>query len=855
MTNQYRDVIGNDGASRRPGRLRRCVARCALCVLAVLHVPAVVAQGAPSTTSVLAADTSVRKPAAIAVADIPLRADTDERFAEGVVLRAGAEDATGALAPRLEAIAKSVDDKLREFRPADLRTLPVMRLESLERHWKFDARRFARWQSDMRAVLTPYADDAAALAQRRADWEATQAAARGNMPAALASRVDALVVQLRAAEQALSAPLARQIELGRRANAVDARIQVGLRAVAAAIDHIDSRLLRLDAPPLWAATRSTDSGEGALAAIRTGMQIEGRFMTEYGAADAGNQRALHVFQILLLPVLLWLAVRSRRSGDMTEAEANDASVRVLRRPLSSWLLLSMMAVLAFEPEAPLMLHQLAMLGALIPVLRLLPPDSHRLLGPWPYAASGLYLLERVGFLFVANDLVYRVYFLGLAVLALALTSWLLWRSRRVRLAGRTGRIAQMVHAAAWTAAALLLASAVSNVVGNVSLAEMLVSGVIDSGYLALVFYAGVTVFAALLQLLFAGRGVARFRLAREHAPPVLQLLVRLLTAAAVVGWVVFAMNRFRVFRPAYAIAESVLTHSFQFGEISLSLGHVLVFVVAVLIAFWTAKTVRFLLQEEVLGRMSLPRGVGNSVASLTYYALLLLGVVVALSAAGFKVSQLAFVFGALGVGIGFGLQNVVNNFVSGLILMFERPIQPGDVVEITGTSGRVREIGMRATTIKTFDGADVVVPNGTLLSEKLTNWTLLDRNRRLDVNLGVAYGSEPARVVTLLLEATRATPGVAKEPAPTVLFMGLGASSLDFAIRAWTYDYDNWVGIRSDLVTRVYSALVAAGVEIPYPQQDLHLRSVSPEVGQALARSRGQPADDSGTSGGAPDPA
>ncbi|HEY0506154.1 MAG TPA: mechanosensitive ion channel domain-containing protein [Lysobacter sp.] len=793
-------------------------------------------------TQVLAPDTQPKKPAQIAVADIPLRADTDERFAEGVMLRATAEDPTGALAPRLEAIARSVDEKLRQFKPAALRTLPVLRLESLERHWKFDARRFARWQSDMRAALTPYADDAAALAQRRADWEATQEGARGNMPAALAARVDALVVKLRSAEQALSAPLAKQIELGRRANAVDARIQAGLRSVAAAIDYIDSRLLRLDAPPLWATPRDSVAGDDEMTSIRTGIAIEARFLTEYAAADAGNQRALHIFQVLLLPLLLMLYMRSRSAG--LPADASDASVRVLRRPLSSWLLLSMMAVLAFEPEAPLMLHQLAMLVALVPVLRLLPPDSHRLLGPWPYVASALYLLERIAFLFLANSFLYRCYYLGLTLLALALMLWLLWRARHVRHAGLAGRVGRLVHVAAWIGVALLAVSAVSNVIGNVSLAEMLTTGVIDSGYLALVFYAGVTVFATLLRLLFGGRGVSRFRLAHEHAPPVLTLLIRLLTLAAMVGWGAFAANRFRIFRPAYAIGQAALSHSFQFGEISISLGHVLVFVIAVLIAYWAAKTVRFLLQEEVLGRMPLPRGVANSVASLTYYALLLLGVVVALSAAGFQVSQLALVFGALGVGIGFGLQNVVNNFVSGLILMFERPIQPGDVVEITGTSGRVREIGMRATTIKTFDGADVVVPNGTLLSEKLINWTLLDRNRRLDLNLGVAYGSDPARIKELLLEATRATPGVAKDPAPAVLFMGLGASSLDFAIRAWTYDYDNWVGIRSEMVTRVHAALVEAGVEIPFPQQDLHLRSVSPDAVDRLARGARPPGDD-----------
>ena len=219
---------------------------------------------------------------------------------------------------------------------------------------------------------------------------------------------------------------------------------------------------------------------------------------------------------------------------------------------------------------------------------------------------------------------------------------------------------------------------------------------------------------------------------------------------------------------------------------------------------------------------------------MSYYAMVLLGLLVALAAAGFEVSQLALVIGALGVGIGLGLQNVVNNFVSGLILMFERPIQPGDIVDVGGTSGKVREIGMRATTLSTFEGADVVVPNGMLLNEKLINWTLSDNDRRIDVNIGVAYGSDPRRVLELLMEVTRATPGIATEPEPTVLFVGFGASSLDFAVRGWTHDFDNWPSIRSQLATRLYAALVQAGIEIPFPQQDLHLRSVSDEVARRL---------------------
>jgi len=150
----------------------------------------------------------------------------------------------------------------------------------------------------------------------------------------------------------------------------------------------------------------------------------------------------------------------------------------------------------------------------------------------------------------------------------------------------------------------------------------------------------------------------------------------------------------------------------------------------------------------------------------------------------------------------------------------------------------VREIGMRATTLTTFEGADVVVPNGVLLNEKLINWTLSDMDRRIDVNVGVAYGSNPRQVLELLMDVTRATPGIAQQPAPTVLFIGLGASSLDFAIRGWTNTFGDWVNIRSDLYVRVYEALGAAGIEIPFPQQDLHLRSVSVDAGDILAGRR-----------------
>ncbi|SSW61648.1 mechanosensitive ion channel family protein [Achromobacter agilis] len=771
----------------------------------------------------------------IRLADIPLRADTDHRYAEGVIDRISTSDPADALAPRLEAIAQSADEKLHQFQPAELRTLPVMRLESLERHWMFDERRFDHWQADMQRTIAQYAGDAAELARRSDAWKAIKnSPAAAGLPPALMTRVDAVIAQLAQAEQALSIPLARQITLGQRAATVEGRILAGQRAVADAIDDIDARLLQLDAAPLWSATDKPVTPDEAMTLLRTGLELELRFAREYAAADTSNQRALHVLQVVLLPLLLWLAWRSRHA--IRAKEMSETAARVLGRPISAWLLLAMMGVLLLEADAPLIVQQFALLLAVVPVLRLLPPATRQQLGLWPYAITGLYLIERLGVLFLASETWYRLHSLALTLLALATTLWLLRFRRRAALP--PGRLHQALRAIAWGAAALLAVSAAANVVGNLSLAEMLTSAIVSSGYFGLMLYAGVTIIVTLLQLLLARPGVSRFRIAREHAPPLVQLLIRLVTAGAVVGWALYAMDRFRILRATYAIVTQVLSYTLAVGNITISLGNILVFVISVLIAFWAARTIRLVLHEELLNRMPLPRGVGNSIASLTYYSVLMLGLAVALSAAGVKASQLAIVLGALGVGIGFGLQNVVNNFVSGLILMFERPIQPGDAVDIGDTSGQVREIGMRATRIRTFEGADVVVPNGTLLSEKLTNWTMLDRNRRIEINIGLAYGTDPAAAIAQLTDAARRTSGVSLEPAPLALFMGFGHSTLDFSLRAWTPDFDRWMVIRSELLSRMYDALTQAGIEIPYPQSDLHLRSISGEAGAALEQAR-----------------
>lgn len=785
----------------------------------------------PAPSPVVQADGGAEAAGAIALVDIAERADADEGFARTTMLQAQGIDVVAELRPRLDEIHASVLIKQATSRNINLRVVPIVRLESLSRYWAFDARQFRRWKADYRSASEPLTAGADQVSRRIAAWEATRAALPvGSLPAALSARIDVVIQELSAARQALSAPISAQIALGRSANRLEADIQSGQESVGRAIAYIDKRLLRMDAPPLWRAGGGQASA-GSNVAIDHAMDMETRFLRQYAAANLPNQRALQMMQLLLLPLLLWLAWRVRaRAGAV-----DDNSTRPLRRPIASWILLAMIGVLVFEPDAPMLLVQLAIAMTLVPVLRLLPGDMRKRLGWWPHLAVALYLLLRLATVPLAGTDWYRWSLLGFALVVMAATLGLSWQLRRKTRAAGAGRLEQVVMVAGWVVLGALAVSVLANAVGNVSLAEMLVTGVVESGYMALLVYAAYAVFSALLGEVFASRFAAPLGRAQVGGTSLLGLLLRLLAIAAFLGWLVFAMQEFRVFRPVFEALRDVFTHQVSYGELSLSLGDVAVFVVAVFLAFWIASLVKVLLHEQVLPRMALADGVDHSIAALTYYAMLMLGLLGALSAAGFKLSQLSLLLGALGVGIGLGLQDVVKNFVSGLILMFERPLKPGDVVDIAGTTGRVHEIGMRATTLRTFDGADVVVPNGALLTEKFTNWTLRDRGKRMDVDVGIAYGTDAALAIRVLERAALETPKVAAEPAPAVLFLGLGESALNFSVRAWTDEFDDSAIVRSDLVTRLYTALAEAGIEIPFPQRDITVRAVSPEALRVLS--------------------
>jgi len=769
--------------------------------------------------------------------NIPERADADEQFIEAVVRRSQLADPKGRFEQTLVDLSSGVKRLADQSNNLALSTLSLRTLISLQRYWLFYERAISRWRVDVQRINKASLADSTGLASRRAVWQATRHAAADSAPALL-QRVDDLIDKIDQADKALALSLAHTLDLGRRGNTLHSQVQSAKSEVLARLADEDRRLIAIDSPPLWQAASGEEARKPVDAGLRESLQIDLAFGRDYDAAHIKAIRVVIVCGALLLPLMLWLRHRTRQV--IAAGKADVLSMHALLRPWAAWLVLLALGTALLSLQGPITRQEAVILFAWIPVLRLLPPRVLTTIGPWAYFSAACYFLNVAASLLVGSELWYRSLLIIVNLLALTGLLWQHLRARRSAASiGRANGSGLLTFLLVITAA-VLLASITSNVLGDVSLATMLTGAVLDSSYVAMALYAGATVVGALFRALFPASTLSNPTM--RHAGTLVQVGVRVGRTLLVAVWLVFVLQSFRIYRPLLDLLGAIFSYHFKIGGLTISLGNSAGFVAAVWVAFWLAKTIRLLLAEDILPSVSLPRGLGNTISTLTYYAILFLGLLAALAIAGFQIGELAIVFGALSVGIGFGLQDVVKNFVSGLILMFERPIQPGDIVDAAGMSGTVREIGMRATVLTTAEGAEVVVPNGMLLADKLVNWTLRSNRRRIDVNVVTTYGADPQRTIELLVGIAAKVEGIAAAPPPVAILSGLATGALEFNVRAWTIEYTDWVVARSLLSVKIRDGLAEAGIEVPVPQRDLNLRSVSKAAGEELSGlSRRQP--------------
>jgi potassium efflux system protein len=253
-------------------------------------------------------------------------------------------------------------------------------------------------------------------------------------------------------------------------------------------------------------------------------------------------------------------------------------------------------------------------------------------------------------------------------------------------------------------------------------------------------------------------------------------------------------------------------------------GLVLVALACIYGATLLSLTLQAILMEQVFPKREMKHGVQVSVTRILHYFIVLVGLILALLALGLDLTNITIIGGALGIGIGFGLQSIVNNFVSGLILLFEQSVKVGDYVTIAGQWAQIKSLGPRATIVQTFDQSEIIVPNSDMIVNPVTNWTLSDRRMRIVIPVGVAYGSDVKVVLQILMDCAMVSSKVSRVPEPLVMFRKFGDSALEFELHVWIHDIDERHKVRSALHQDLECRLRDAGITIAFPQRDIHIR-------------------------------
>ena len=548
--------------------------------------------------------------------------------------------------------------------------------------------------------------------------------------------------------------------------------------------------------------------------------------------DTSEQSSLLGFQLLLFVtlafILYWLRSRVRTMQAESNYDLQNAR-EVFEVPLAMALLITASFTTPLQWLGTNNVSFIVVVLCSVAILSIIRRFLTPCISPLIWGLMIIAIFDRVALdLLGSSPTLEHIVFLIEMIVALGFLFGYL-RSQRQTETPSTAPLASFLpflNSAMRLAAVVLAVAIFSDLIGWDDLARVLRTGILGGGYASIGVYVLLLVFQSLVTFALLFRPLSLLRIVSRNRKLIRQRIERVLKMLAIGLWIVLVLRPLGLLDLMLDSISKVLSATTSVGALSVSLGDIMAFILITWFSFLLARFVNFILREDVFTRVRTGRGVPQAIAGLVRYSLIFIGFFIALAAAGIELTKLSIIAGGLGVGIGFGLQNVVNNFVSGLILLFERPIGVGDIIELPEIWGEMRRIGIRASVIRKFDGSEVIVPNSMLVSDKVLNWTLSDKLRRLELDVGVEYGTPAQQVIDLLLKVAKSSQRVFSEPEPRAFFINFGDSALEFRLWAWV-DVNDGFSIRSELTVAIQEALKQAGISVPFPQRDLHLVSVN----------------------------
>ncbi len=535
----------------------------------------------------------------------------------------------------------------------------------------------------------------------------------------------------------------------------------------------------------------------------------------YFERKGGYFIGLGIAYLFIFGILMWVK-RSYREEENPPPELIRGRY-VFNRPFVSALMFTLLLMLFITPDAPVLINKLLNLLFIFPFLLIFHGLVVKPLRWSLYYVIGLYYLHQFTQVYFLDGRAMRImiFFVGLAVAAF-LVWFLIRRKSLVSDSRQEGFYFRFLQAISPVMLLYVFCGTVANLMGYGKLANMIVFGTLVALILALIFMAVAVSLRAVVYMMLQTEMAHRSKILSRHRQQIIQWLWPFINFSVVLAWFYFTLKVNLLWEPLYSWGLEVWESGYTFGELTVSVGSLVEFFLILVFAWMISHLIRLVLREEVLDRINLPRGVPMAISSLTQYALVAVGFLLALATLGFNLQNLGILAGALGVGIGFGLQTVVNNFISGLILVFERPVTEGDIVNVAGVDGQVVSIGIRSSRIRQWDGAELIVPNSLLITDKVTNWTRGLYKRRVILTVYTDLDCIPEEIQELMTASCKGVEGIRSDPEPITYFNGIEGNAYSFSLFYWLSS--DILVQKSNVQTAVDKALREAGIKRKIPQ-------------------------------------
>ncbi|WP_183573295.1 mechanosensitive ion channel family protein [Mucilaginibacter sp. X5P1] len=605
-------------------------------------------------------------------------------------------------------------------------------------------------------------------------------------------------------------------------NLLQDKVSIAYTNVLDESDHIDSKIKtfadRAFAGEFGYIWESTPMYDGFKSPLNSTLKVNKLLFSLFIKNETLTHLAGFLFLVIILSWIIFNRIKVKRNNELSVSIADKIGY-IYKSPVISSLLVATAVVPYFYPHPPVVFTEILFLFPMIFVLIFVKREFPSTKFKFLHTLFWLAIMYGVSNVFIEITNVDRFVILILSGISITagLSFFKVIKKTPDDYLPYSGVIMQIFIG-------LQIISLLLNITGHFSLAKIIGVTSVFNLWLLVILYFVIQIITQALFLQFQTKKTGSildwvdYAIVEEKFKKVLTLLTALI-------WFFFLFQNLNLDDAVRDYLSDFLSQSHTVGGASFTFEGFVIFIAVIWLSSIISKIISYFYDVSSLRAtdMSVLKKKNRTSTLLIRLGVFSVGFLLAVAASGFPLDKITIIISAFGIGIGFGLQNIVNNLVSGLILAFEKPIQIGDIIEIDSRSGTIKEIGVRSSRLATSDGAEVIIPNGDLISHHVINWTLSNNNRRIELIIGVAYGSDIEKVKGLLKDMLANRDDIMAAPAPSVFLHNLNESSVDFRMFFWAADISTWLELKSRVLSDIYIKFAQEGIEIPFPTQDINL--------------------------------